>query len=1001
MASGSGSGSGPNGAVAARPSLGGRRRRPPLHVHIATLFSVLIIGVGGVIGWHNYIQNRALIISASQELVQAIGGKTVAGLEAIYQPAELLIDLLAHQRLRQANNLADRMESIVYIADALQHSPSLSAIYVGYSNGDFFLLRPLRDNATVRAEFRAPADAAFLVQSIERGVGGTPRGAYVFLDSTLTAMERREVPDYAFDPRTRPWFQQALATGQQIKTAPYVFFSTGEVGVTFARRSDGGVSVVGADLTLRDLSRALQQEKLTPSSELVLFDSDGVALAYDKPERMALDRGDRSNPGLAKVSELGSPVLSRLMESLGAGAATSTLGLDVAGRQWQGLVSRLQVEGEPDGVYLAVLSPEDELLSRAHRISRETLLITLAIILLSIPVAWLLSRLVANPLRSLVREARAVREFDFAGPISTRSIVAEVDELAGTMDVMKITIRQFLNIAATISAEHNFRRLLERVLTETISVTGSSAGAIYLFDDDERALRAAATRIHPDATASPSIAKIDKARNDHPAWRAVAEGRTVVTPLGAECDDLTSLVGRSDSGSGAKAHIVIALPLRNRDDQIIGVVCLVNDAIAGGLPRELVSFVEALSGTAAIAIENQDLLRAQKELMDSFIRLVAGAIDAKSPYTGGHCQRVPELAKMLARAACEAKNGPFRDFAMNDDEWEALQIAAWLHDCGKVTTPEYIVDKATKLQTIYDRLHEVRMRFEVLKRDAEVEYWQRIADGGDRISLRTQLQTKWSELDAEFAFVAACNEGSEFMEPEKIRRIKEISRRTWFRTLDDRIGLSAEETTRIANTPSPRLPVVEQLLADKPEHMTERGVADLIPEENRWGFRVRAPLHKRNNGEIYNLCIGRGTLTDEERYTINDHVVQTIKMLSQLPFPKHLKGVPEIAGGHHERLDGTGYPKRLRGEELSLPARMMAIADIFEALTARDRPYKKGKTLSEAIKIMASMRRERHIDGELFDLFLISGVYRVYAERFLHPSQIDEVDLAAWIAPAA
>ena len=154
------------------------------------------------------------------------------------------------------------------------------------------------------------------------------------------------------------------------------------------------------------------------------------------------------------------------------------------------------------------------------------------------------------------------------------------------------------------------------------------------------------------------------------------------------------------------------MPLRNRQKKVIGVVCLLNDAASGALPRELVSFVEALSGTAAIAIEKQDLLRAQKQLLESFIKLVAGAIDAKSPYTGGHCQRVPELATMLAAAACEAKQGPFRDFAMNDDEWETLHIAAWLHDCGKVTTPEYVVDKATKLQTIYDRLHEVRMRFE-------------------------------------------------------------------------------------------------------------------------------------------------------------------------------------------------------------------------------------------------------------------------------------------------
>jgi hypothetical protein len=289
------------------------------------------------------------------------------------------------------------------------------------------------------------------------------------------------------------------------------------------------------------------------------------------------------------------------------------------------------------------------------------------------------------------------------------------------------------------------------------------------------------------------------------------------------------------------------------------------------------------------------------------------------------------------------------------------------------------------------------MRFEVLKRDAEIDYWRRSADGGDRTLLRAELETRWRELDAEFHFIADCNEGGDFMAPPTAARIRQIAQRTWIRTLDDRIGLSREERTRGATVSRPSLPVVERLLADKPEHITERNTGDLLPSENAWKFQLRIPRYKRNDGEVYNLCIGRGTLTEEERYAINDHVVQTIKMLSQLPFPKQLRRVPEIAGGHHEKLNGTGYPKRLSGEELSLPARMLAIADIFEALTARDRPYKTGRTLSQAITTMTAMSRERHIDPELFKLFLTSGVYHRYAMRFLDPGQIDEVDIAAQI----
>jgi HD-GYP domain-containing protein (c-di-GMP phosphodiesterase class II) len=986
------------GTAAPRASLGRDRRGVPLHIHIVTLFLLLIISVGGVIAWHNYVEDRKLVVSASQELIKEIGGKSVAALAAISQPVELVIDLLARQRLGQATSLEERMTNVPMLADALEHTPALSALYVGYSSGDFFLLRPFRDDGTVRGQFKAPADAVYLVQSIERDRGDAMHGAYLFLDKDLRVVERREAPYYAFDPRVRIWYEEATATKRRVRTPPYVFFTTGDVGVTYARQSDVAAgAVLGADLTLRDVSQVLRQQRLTPSSELLLFTSDGTALAYDKPERMKIEAVDRSSARLAKVSELGSPVLTRITEQLNPAVPLSRFALEVGGRTWDGTVSRLLVEGEPRGVYLAALSPEDELFGEARRISRDTLLIALGIMVASIPVAWLLSRLLATPLRSLQHEARSVREFDFASGSPTRSIVTEVDELAQSMEAMRVTIRNFLDIAATISAERNFQRLLDRILGETIDAAGSAAGAVYLFDEGNRTLRSAAVKAVSGASSSLTPVEITATLAEHPVWRAAAEAKTLVAPLDAKRSDLARLIEPAGGVASASNHTVIAVPLSNREREILGVVCLLNDTGASALPRHLVSFVEALSGTAAIAIDNQMLLQEQKHLLDSLIKLVAGAIDAKSPYTGGHCQRVPEIATMLARAACDATQGPFRDFDMTDDEWETLHVAAWLHDCGKVTTPEYVVDKATKLQTIYDRLHEVRMRFEVLKRDAEIDCWRRVADGGDRVSLQAELDAKRSELDDEFRFIAECNEGGESMPAEAIERIKRIARRTWLRTLDDRVGLSQEERKRAGKVPAPPLPVVERLLADKPEQIVEWSEAELRAATNARQFRLRMPPHKRNGGEIYNLCIGRGTLNDEERFTINDHVVQTIKMLSQLPFPRHLKSVPEISGGHHEKLDGTGYPRRLAGQELSLPARILAIADIFEALTARDRPYKTGRTLSEAVAVMASMSKARHIDADLFELFLTSRVHLQYAARFLEPAQIDEVDVEEYV----
>ena len=450
---------------------------------------------------------------------------------------------------------------------------------------------------------------------------------------------------------------------------------------------------------------------------------------------------------------------------------------------------------------------------------------------------------------------------------------------------------------------------------------------------------------------------------------------------------------------------LVSTGLHNRQGDTLGVLLLLHrdsgeEAEPAMLHPQRIAYVEAVSGVAALCIESQRLLEQQKKLLDAFIQLIAGAIDAKSPYTGGHCQRVPDLTLMLARAAADSDAEPFRAYQPSDEEWEALHIAAWLHDCGKVTTPEYVVDKATKLETLYDRIHEVRMRFELLKRDAWVTYWEGVARGGDATALGELREATLAALDDEFAFVARCNLDGEAMADADLERLRQIAARTWTRTLDDRLGVSWEENQRQARTPAPELPVQEPLLADKPEHLFERPDSELIAPDNPWGFKLDVPTYKHNRGELYNLGIARGTLTAEERYIINNHIVQTIRMLDHLPFPKHLANVAEIAGGHHEKMDGSGYPKRLTREEMSLPARMMAIADIFEALTAVDRLYKKGKTLSEALGIMAGMCRGAHIDPQLFGLFLCTGIPQAYAKRYLRPEQIDAVDQAAILAKA-
>ncbi|MBW3163182.1 HD domain-containing phosphohydrolase [Ferrimonas balearica] len=388
--------------------------------------------------------------------------------------------------------------------------------------------------------------------------------------------------------------------------------------------------------------------------------------------------------------------------------------------------------------------------------------------------------------------------------------------------------------------------------------------------------------------------------------------------------------------------------------------------------------------------------KAQQAFIESFIELIANAIDDKSPYTAGHCHRVPELGLMLAEAAEQCQEGQFAGFAFaNEDERREFRIAAWLHDCGKITTPEHIVDKGTKLEAIYNRIHEIRMRFEVLWRDAEIEALKAMnATPEQEADIHARLLERQQQLQEQYAFVANCNVGGEFFDEARIQQLHDIGAQTWLRHFDDRIGLSPQEETLLCDDARP-LPAVEPLLADRPEHK----VSARHDRENdpALGITMVAPQLEQNLGELYNLSVGRGTLTAEDRYRINEHMVSGIKMLASLPFPPELSRVPRYATSHHETLDGKGYPRGLVGEQMSIPEQILVLSDIFEALTASDRPYKRAKPLSVAIDIMHKMALNRHFDPALFRLFLSSGTYLRYARAHLAPEQIDHVDIGKYL----
>ena len=786
--------------------------RLSLHITISTLFIGLVLIMGLVLSLQNFNKTSDIILSGAGEIYDRFIREAQLDFEVTYRPLVHSLELLTKTRLPRAASQAERLQFLPLLAEALDDSSSVTGIQIAYANGDYFILRPLISDY-LREQFGAPPNAAYVVDSISEGAQGR-RLERIYFDTSLTELSRNPPANTDYDPRQRPWYLQAGPAPGSVE--PYMFFFVGKLGTTISQLTAEPGVVIGTDVTLDQVSATIDRYRVSPGSEAVLLAGDDRVFAYQGDPQATTATGEE----LPRFNDIDNPVLAFLANEIGT--EPGRLNFEFDGRRWIGKIEAITPNSRL-GLVLVMVSPVSDLLADALAMRQSSLVTAAVILAISILLVWFVAGRISNPLRELAREADAIRRFDFGSPLRTHSFISEVELLGDAMRMVKTTINRFLTLINSLAGEKNFDALLTGITLETMRVAESDAAVGFLVSDDETRLQAemilSGEGEQLDSELLPQI-ELDQ---DHLLIEAMHADRPRVIDL--DRSSTPSLIPLLDLLGVAEATLV-TVPLRNRKREEIGLLCLLYSAPRGSRQERersaQIAFVDALSGFAAVSIESRHLLQMQEALFDSFIKLIAGAIDSKSPYTGGHCARVPELTFLLAEAAHNSSEPPFADYRLDDDDRDALHIASWLHDCGKVTTPEFVVDKATKLETIYDRIHEVRMRFEVLKRDAEIDYWKQVAESGDRPELERELEAELAALDADFEFIAECNLGGEFMDPERLERLRTIGERTWRRTLDDRLGVSWEELQRMQRSEAVALPAQEKLLTDKPEHLIER-----------------------------------------------------------------------------------------------------------------------------------------------------------------------------------
>jgi len=930
--------------------------------YIASIFIVIFSLLSFTLIYVSDQNSQNIAITLSKDIITSHSNELNAQINKVSRPLISMLDTLAMTKFMQSDIDIYDPQRLKTLSATLANNPYVSLLYFSNNAGNFFAVQPIY-NEVNRLAVGAPKSTRIII--IYNSINGHRQR--IFFDEQMQKISSDKTPNRNFDPRIRPWFKGAKHDGSIYVTDPYLFYTSQKVGITISRRGVDGQSVIAADFNLSSLTRAMQDFEYSDHSMVFLLTDKNEIIASNKREHKP------SKHKIFTAKDLGfSDVLPNFDELDLQNPISKTI--DWQGESWELLVTPMVIsKGNP--LYLVNFVSRREILSSSVSFRNELITISIIFVAFVFCIVLVATHRIAKPLIYFNKSLEQIQHFNFQRRSYKKSYINEMDELNETIQIMENVLVDFFQNLRNIARSSQPEELSDSMVKQVKSILSANCCQLFINDRDNRGKFRMTT--NSEDCASFQLQSLFE-RNELAFQYRVHEFSVV---------EASAVFGSCEYNSG------FMIPLMNRKNQNVGALVI---GFTQSIPldaRNRIHFVSEFIGFNEIVLEHMEQEQEQRELFHSFVEMTATAVDIKSPYTGGHCQRVPKITKMIAKAA-ELDTGKFSNFSLTSKSREELLVAAWLHDCGKVTTPDYVMDKATKLETIYDRIHEIRMRYEVLKRDADISRLEAIIAGQDETLAQLDCDALKAELDTEFAFVAECNLGCELLDPEKQYKLTQIAKRTWLRTLPNHIGISQEALNKHSSD-SEVIPVSECVLDDKPEHLFGWGKQVELQKNSKRNFKMQRPEHRFNRGELHNLMVKTGTLTQEDRYNINDHIVQTYLMLDQLPYPEHLKNVPLIAGSHHEKMNGQGYPLQLKGEEIPVGGRMIAVADVFEALTACDRPYKAAKTLSQSLKIMAFMVKDEHLDGNVFDLFLTQGIYQAYADEYLMAEQLDLVDVEA------